>query len=142
MGQARLRITLALATGLATLPALAGTVTVNVSDAIPNGSRVYVALCVDGLDFASCVRSDEKAARATTLQFAFADVSPGRYAVAAFQDLDGNGTLARTQLGLPLEPYAFSNDAGRTRRPTFAAAAVDVGEAGRLFNLRLRSLRQ
>ncbi len=69
------------------------------------------------------------------------DVTPGRYAVAAYQDMNGNGTMERSRLGLPLEPYAFSNDAGRIRRPTFEAAEVSVGPTGRDFQLHLRSIK-
>ena len=52
---------------------------------------------------------------------------PGRYALAAFQDADANGELDRSAVGVPTEPYGFSNDArGRFGPPSFAAAAVDL----------------
>ncbi len=62
---------------------------------------------------------------------------PGSYAVAAFQDLDGDGRLGRTPLGLPTEPYGFSNGAGRRGRPDFAAAAFRLGEPGASLRVRL-----
>ena len=34
----------------------------------------------------------------------------GTYAVALFQDLNGNGELDTNFFGIPKEPYAFSND--------------------------------
>jgi uncharacterized protein (DUF2141 family) len=39
------------------------------------------------------------------------NVPYGEYAVAAFQDRNGNGELDRGFLGAPKEPYGFSNDA-------------------------------
>ena len=46
-------------------------------------------------------------------------------AVAVFQDLDGNGLLSKNAVGIPSEPYGFSNDArGLFGPPTFDAAAL------------------
>ena len=75
------------------------------------------------------------------MKFVLRDVPPARYAVAVYQDMDGNGTMERSRLGIPLEPYAFSNDAGRVRKPTFEAAEVSVGPAGRDFQLHLRGIK-
>jgi uncharacterized protein (DUF2141 family) len=69
---------------------------------------------------------------------AFADLTPGRYAIAAFQDEDGTGVLRRGKLGIPLEPFGFSNGAGLARKPKFDAAAFEVSEGVRSVNVRLR----
>ena len=54
----------------------------------------------------------------------FEDVNQGHYAVAIFQDLNGNGTLDKNALGIPSEPYGFSNDArGKMGPPKFKDAA-------------------
>ena len=46
-------------------------------------------------------------------------------AVAAYQDLDGDGVLTTNRFGIPLEPYGFSNAAvNRRGPPTFEQAAV------------------
>ncbi len=56
---------------------------------------------------------------------------PGRYAVAAFHDTDGNGDLTLWPIGLPREAYGFSRDArGRFGPPTFASAAFDLPASG------------
>lgn len=57
---------------------------------------------------------------------------PGRYAVAAFHDENGNGRLDRTLLGLPSEGYALSRGQG-----SFDAAAFDLTEPGRSVPLTL-----
>jgi uncharacterized protein (DUF2141 family) len=41
----------------------------------------------------------------------------GEYAVAAFLDMNGNGKQDRNFLGIPKEPYGFSNDARGTVGP-------------------------
>jgi uncharacterized protein (DUF2141 family) len=73
----------------------------------------------------------------------FGDLEPGRYAIVAFLDLDGDGELARTVLGVPREPIAYGNDAKpRFGPPPFEACVVgaDVGEseAGGTVSLTLR----
>lgn len=54
----------------------------------------------------------------------FAALPSGTYAVAAFEDQNGNGKLDTNALGFPVEGYAFSRDArGRFGPPKFDAAA-------------------
>lgn len=57
--------------------------------------------------------------------------APGRYAFRLFQDLDGDGKLDANMLGIPSEPYGFSNNAkGKFGPPSFEAAAFDVAADG------------
>lgn len=56
---------------------------------------------------------------------------PGRYAISCFQDHDGNNTLSTNWLGIPNEPYGFSNNARRlTGPPYFENAAFDLPATG------------
>lgn len=55
----------------------------------------------------------------------------GRYAVAAYQDLNGNGRLDKNILGVPVEPYGFSGGGSyRWRPPGFTEAAFDFKKEG------------
>jgi uncharacterized protein (DUF2141 family) len=64
---------------------------------------------------------------------------PGRYAVKLFQDLNGTGKLAKNFLGMPTEPYAFSNNAtGHMGPPDFDAAAFAVGVDGARQEIRFQ----
>jgi uncharacterized protein (DUF2141 family) len=55
------------------------------------------------------------------------NVPYGEYAVAAFQDANANGELDRNVLGMPKEPYGFSNDARGILGPaSWAEAKVRV----------------
>lgn len=64
---------------------------------------------------------------------------PGRYAIKLFHDLKGTGKLARNFLGIPVEPYAFSNNATASMGPPeFNAAAFEVGASGAKQEIRLQ----
>lgn len=55
----------------------------------------------------------------------------GAYAVAVYFDANNNGKLDANLIGLPVEPYGFSNAArGNFGPPNFEAAAVAVGASG------------
>ncbi len=67
------------------------------------------------------------------------EVPPGRYAIAAIHDRDRNGELNRNFIGMPREPYGFSNDArGRTGPPSFEDASFQVGDTPLEIELTVR----
>ena len=52
----------------------------------------------------------------------------GRYAIKAFHDIDGDGNMTANPFGMPVEPFAFSNNAKGDMGPaTWAQAAFDIG---------------
>jgi len=59
----------------------------------------------------------------------FEGLAPGRYAIKAFHDVDGDGKMKTNPFGMPLEPFAFSNNArpeggpARWQASSFAVAA-------------------
>lgn len=55
------------------------------------------------------------------------NVEPGTYAVSVIQDLNGNGRLDKSLVGLPKEPLAFSVITEIPRgRPRFGPCSFDV----------------
>lgn len=61
------------------------------------------------------------------LQAVFKDLPAGHYAVAAYHDENGNGTLDKDFMGMPTEAYGFSrNPAARFGPPSFAEMAFAV----------------
>lgn len=59
--------------------------------------------------------------------FDFEDLSDGIYAFAVFQDLNDNGKLDTKKFGIPVEPFAFSNNAlGKFGPPKFSEAGFDL----------------
>lgn len=74
--------------------------------------RVLVAL----YDSEAAWRAERPAARAAIEATApvvavFRDLPAGDYAVKAFHDVDGDGEMDVNPFGVPVEPYAFSNNA-------------------------------
>ncbi len=66
-------------------------------------------------------------------------IPPGRYAVQAYHDEDGNGRLRRGLFGIPAEAIGFSRDARvRLSAPSFEDAAIDIVEPSTATRLRLR----
>ena len=118
----------------------AGSVAVTLSGVVPNGTTVLAAVCTSELEPSSCGTGERRAAASSTMRFVFEGLAPGKYAIAAYQDLNGNGNLDRSKLGLPLEPFGFSNEAGRSARPAFNAAAFFLGEGRKEIYVRLRSI--
>jgi uncharacterized protein (DUF2141 family) len=107
-------------------------------DGIDAGSGpIYVGLCQNGLSEEDCRIGQDAPARSPSQRFVFEDVTPGAYAVAAFQDTNGNGRLDRTGLGLPLEPFGFSGEPARGARPDFGRARFGLREPGATLRVRL-----
>jgi uncharacterized protein (DUF2141 family) len=104
----------------------AAPLTVQVEGANPGQGPVLVGICSGSLDFGSCRYSQNVQPPAAEFQVLFPDVLEGSYAIAVFQDTNGNNNLDRDQRGLPLEPYGFSNGTGRTAPPSFEAARISV----------------
>jgi uncharacterized protein (DUF2141 family) len=66
------------------------------------------------------------------------DLPPGRYAIESFQDVNANGKMDTSWLGLPLEPYGFSRDArALLSKPAFdsAAFALAPGENSQAMHM-------
>lgn len=118
-------------------PARAASLEVIVEGAEPGAGAVYVTLCQGSLTEAGCRLGQNASAPGGAQRFLFRDVPAGVWAVATFQDLDGDGRLGRTQLGLPVEPYGLSGAGGRRARPEFGEAAFTLVEPGGGLRVRL-----
>lgn len=113
-------------------PARAATLTLRFTGLERNGP-VLVALFADERGFragrpVAVVKAAARDGRATA---AFSGLEAGDYAVKCFQDGDNNGVLSLNLLGIPQEPYAFSNNArGRFGPPGWAKAAFALRAGG------------
>jgi uncharacterized protein (DUF2141 family) len=112
----------------------AGDLTIEISSITPNRGKVYVAVYDVPETFP--VSGRQRVGEVVTpddshLTLHFKDLPPGRYAAVAFQDLNGNGKLDKNFLGVPKEPYGFSNNArGTAGPPPFSEAAVTLDPDG------------
>jgi uncharacterized protein (DUF2141 family) len=60
-------------------------------------------------------------------------------AIAVYQDLDSNDVLTKNGLGIPTEPYGFSNNArGTFGPPRFDKAQLTVTDALKSLEIRVR----
>ena len=104
--------------------------------------RVALHQRVDGVEFpdeAGAVAATFSRAVAGSMRFLFTDLPPGDYAVAAFHDQNGDGELGTTVLGIPTEPYGFSNDARGFMGPaSFENAAVTVSADSAALSISIR----
>lgn len=58
----------------------------------------------------------------------FEGLPPGRYGVKSFHDVDDNRQLGTNPFGVPIEPFAFSNNARGAMGPaSWAQAAFEIG---------------
>ena len=64
------------------------------------------------------------------MKLRFTDFPPGEYAVALFQDLDGDQTLATSLRGVPKEPWGMSNDPKLDRPAKWSDAGFTLPAEG------------
>jgi uncharacterized protein (DUF2141 family) len=65
-------------------------------------------------------------------------IASGNYSVAVSQDLNKNDKLDTNIMGVPQEPYGFSNNARpKFRAPTFGEAKIEVGATQKNIYIRL-----
>jgi uncharacterized protein (DUF2141 family) len=112
---------------------LAADLVVEVSGVQSAEGVVFAAL----YDSAAQMKSDQRfkvqqveAAKRTPdgkVHVTFSNLPGASYAVAVFHDRDNNGKLTTNFMGMPTEPYGFSNNAvGSFGPPSFEAAAFAI----------------
>jgi len=74
-----------------------------------------------------------------TLQIDIPDLVFGRYAIAVFHDENNNGSLDKNFLGIPKEPYAFSNNPRvKWSPPGFSETVFDFSPAQPAVQVKLQ----
>ncbi|MBR7800843.1 DUF2141 domain-containing protein [Undibacterium fentianense] len=72
------------------------------------------------------------------VQIVFENLADGEYGLSAFHDLNSDGKLDTNVIGIPTEPYGFSNDAvGNFGPPSFTDAKIKIEGAHKLISIRL-----
>ena len=141
-----IRRTLAVAVlaGVVAGPVLAADLAIEVRGIRSGDGRLYVAVHApeSKATFPAATgtfAAIQQRAHAGALRFVLRDLIPGRYAVNAYHDENGNGELDTNLVGIPSEGYGFANDPNTSFGPAkFDAAAVDVGDAGAVATMTLR----
>ena len=117
----------------------AGDLTVEVSGLTQAKGDVQVALFdQQGQWLRKAVTSKKIAAAEGKVQIVFENLANGEYGLSVFHDLNGNGKLDMNMIGIPTEPYGFSNDAaGSFGPPSFADAKVKLEQDKKTISIRL-----
>jgi uncharacterized protein (DUF2141 family) len=109
--------------------AAASTVQITVHGVRNNRGHIRIGICRKN-EFLSeaCRYHAVVPARAGDVMVSIADVPPGQYGVAAYQDEDDSGKLKRNFFGMPKEDLGFSRDPSlRFGPPSFAQSAIPIG---------------
>ncbi len=121
----------------------ASTLIIRIENVSSNGGLVRVAL-YDRATYAGHgqkpVLATEVEARSPETIVKLSGVPFGIYAVKMFQDVHRTGTFLTSKLGLPEEPFGFSNDAlPLLDQPNFDAAKFSVASGSSEIVVHLRS---
>ncbi len=66
-------------------------------------------------------------------------LTPGKYAISVYHDVNSNHQLDTKIFGIPKEPYGFSNDARKTfRAPRFDEAVFELRKHGQVERIRVK----
>ena len=127
--------------GALAIGASAGTLEVRVTDLRSTAGNVMVAV-VDSeagwKDRAPAVAQLILPVREGEIAFTLDALKQGQYAIRVFHDQNGNGELDSNLLGMPREPWGFSNDAtGAFGPPRWSDARFSLEGDGARQTIRL-----
>jgi uncharacterized protein (DUF2141 family) len=118
------------------------TLRVKVSNIAAAKGRIHIGIYKDATTFPKKKLAfggkEVPVTAAGSMDIELTGLAPGRYAIAVFHDLNGNGKLDANVFGVPTEPYAFSNGAvAKWSSPGFEEAAFDLPEGGKTIAVTL-----
>ncbi len=119
-----MKLALAAAILIASLPAQAATLAVRVENVDTKGGLLHVALYTEDLwsnDNADPMADMIVPAVPPVTTVVMKDVKPGVYGIKSYQDANKNDKFDQNFLGLPLERFGFSRDA----KPIFSEPGFD-----------------
>ncbi len=96
--------------------ASAATLVIRVEGVRSDQGLIYAGVCATGFGDEDCPYRSREAAAVGTVELRIQGVQPGDYAVAVFQDLNGNGRIDRPFF-IPPSPTASRTASGAASRP-------------------------
>jgi uncharacterized protein (DUF2141 family) len=83
--------------------------------------------------------AQQQPAKKGEVRLTFKDLAEGEYAISLYVDENGNGKMDSNAIGIPIEPFAFSNDVmGNFGPPTFEQAKFVVGKEPKSIVINLK----
>ena len=111
--------------------AVAGSLTVNVSDVEKGKGHLMIALYKSEEDYKSGKASFYTKVEALNGQeiAVFENLPDGEYAIKMYQDENDNNKMDFNMVGIPKEGYGFSNNVGMFGAPEYTEAKFSVKES-------------
>ena len=110
----------------------AGNITVTVENITKEKGTMVIALFDSRENFnelpVKYIKEPVKGQKSMTV--VFADVPFREYAISIYQDLDENGELNKNFLGIPTEPYGFSNNPKILTGPSYEKSTFMLDKEG------------
>lgn len=106
-----------------------------------DGGSVRIALCpsAEAYDTEKGCRVVNGKAVGDIVRMTVSDLPEGHYAIKAFHDVNESGSMDFNWMGLPKEPYGFSNNAmGAMGPPKFEQAAFPVKKGSNTTRFKMR----
>ena len=107
---------------------------------VEENGTLYVSFCANSEEWTDngAYNFELDASKGQSNQFKIETLPKGTYAIALFQDLNNNGKLDTNLLGIPKEPYAFSNNVKPVfSAPKFQQCSFEFTEENQLISISL-----
>jgi uncharacterized protein (DUF2141 family) len=121
-------------------PAYAADLTVEIKGLTSANGKVLISLFdkADGW-MQKGLKTAVAPAQKDGVTYEFKDLPMGDYAISIHHDENGNGKFDTNLVGMPIEPYGFSNDAmGNFGPPTFEQAKFKLDVTKKTVTLNLK----
>jgi uncharacterized protein (DUF2141 family) len=120
---------LGLLLGISSTSAIAHELTINVENVKSTKGFLYVALHNSETTWMKQgIQGQKLPMTEKTVKVVFKDLPAGDYAVTLYQDENDNGQIDKDAIGIPSEPYGFSNNGANFGPPSFKDSLVSVTE--------------
>lgn len=125
---------------LTAVPAGAANLTINIAGIKSPSGKIHLAAYKSSETFLKSPALVTQAdIAANTVTATLHDLPAGDYAVSIYQDINSNNKLDTNFMGIPSEPYGFSNNVvSHFGPPSFAESKFAVPETGTTVSITLR----
>ncbi|MBR9834676.1 MAG: DUF2141 domain-containing protein [Alphaproteobacteria bacterium] len=110
----------------------AADLTVTIKNVQTQGGTIVLGLYDEaGFETDGALAGAHIAVDGDTVSTVFEGLAPGEYAIRLYHDVNDDGDMNTNPFGMPIEPYAFSNNArGRFGPPVWQAARFALAADG------------
>jgi uncharacterized protein (DUF2141 family) len=115
---------------------------INIENIVTSGGSIYISVYDRSEAFMDVAKALDKRVIAVkakgSVSLNLTGLKAGDYAISCYHDLNDNGKLDSNFLGIPTEPYAFSNNTRpKFRAPNWEEARFAYTGGDAMVNLRL-----